>query len=206
MDGQLDEVVYLMYEPKSGDCKPTAYRVTTTEGLQEIAELVKTGTGHVYFISYEEFLGSNGLYRLTDSIFDSIGAAEGSVFYIWLGVNDSMTLQVQPKYAILTPVATPRLKNAFKITTISGVLEVVELAKQPQHDVRFVDFREFSHQVSRGRWQAHYIGHLCAVLSDCEEDGLAEQWVDGSAFRYIEDVRGWMIRPANYVHRRRRKR
>ncbi|MCF8564991.1 hypothetical protein LLE49_09705 [Alicyclobacillus tolerans] len=202
MEGQFNEAVYLLFEPESSNVKPTAYRITTTEGLAEVCELIKSRTGHIHFISAEEFAHCERAERVTDSVFDPIGANFDfdGVFYIWKGG------EIMPKYLLMTPSATPLKKTVFRVTTAPGLLEVTELVRQRPNEARFVGYREFLRQVTRGRFPAGFMGHLCTVVSDCEADGLAEQWRDGSEFRHVSDVMEWIMRPENFIRKYRRKR
>lgn len=79
--------IYLRYEPRSAHGTPIVYEVTTTEGINEVAKLVKMQTGHVHFIDQQEFLHCEDAERITDDCTKPVGAvfAPDSVFYVFVG-------------------------------------------------------------------------------------------------------------------------
>jgi hypothetical protein len=81
---QLISPLYLLYNSNLENSKPIAYEVTTIDGINEVAELVKKQTGHVHFIDLQEFLQCKGAERITDDCTGPVGMAnnteEDSVF------------------------------------------------------------------------------------------------------------------------------
>ena len=86
MSKQLISPLYLRYEPKSPHGKPIALRVTTVEGLDEVAELVKKRTGYIHFTCEDEFRQAIEAERITDDCTKLVGAvyAQDSVFYVYV--------------------------------------------------------------------------------------------------------------------------
>lgn len=85
MIAKLSSPIYLRYELKSAHEKPIAFKVSTVEGLNEAAELVKKRTGFIHLICEEEFLKCDCAERVTDDC-TKVGAvyAPDSVFFIFV--------------------------------------------------------------------------------------------------------------------------